>query len=81
MFTGAVQARLLLCELAIRAYSLQHGRNPATLADLVPRYLPKVPKDPFDGGDFVYRLTPKGYELHSRQVDFQGKPISADNPG
>ncbi|MFZ1932229.1 MAG: hypothetical protein WCB27_19950 [Thermoguttaceae bacterium] len=75
------QARLLLCELAIRAYSLQHGRNPATLADLVPRYLPKVPKDPFDGGDFVYRLTPKGYELHSRQVDFQGKPISADNPG
>jgi hypothetical protein len=74
------QCRLLMCELAIRAYSLQHGRNPATLPDLVPRYLPKVPKDPFDGGDFIYRLTPNGYDLHSRQVDFQGKPISADNP-
>jgi hypothetical protein len=74
------QSRLLVCELAIRAYSLERGRNPAALADLVPKYLPKVPKDPFDGDDFVYRLTPKGYELHSRQVDFQGKPISADNP-
>ena len=74
------QSRLLLCELAIRAYSLQHGRNPATLADLVPNYLPKVPRDPFGGGDFVYRLTPKGYELNSRQVGVQGKPITADNP-
>jgi hypothetical protein len=75
------QSRLLLCELAIRAYSLQHGRNPATLADLVPGYLPIVPKDPFDGGDFVYRLTPTGYDLHSRQVGVQGKPISADDAG
>jgi hypothetical protein len=75
------QSRLLRCELAIRAYSLQHGRNPATLADLVPSYLPKVPKDPFDGGDFVYRLTPSGYELHSRQLGPYGKPISADDPG
>ncbi len=74
------QSRLLLCELAIRAYSLQHGRNPATLADLVPTYLPKVPRDPFDGGDFVYRLTPSGYKLNSRQVAPQGQPISADNP-
>jgi hypothetical protein len=75
------QSRLLLCELAIRAYALQNGRNPATLADLVPNFLPKVPKDPFDGGDFVYRLTPNGYEVHSRRVGPHGKPISADDPG
>jgi hypothetical protein len=75
------QSRLLLCELAVRAYSLQHGRSPATLADLVPSYLPNVPKDPFDGGDFVYRLTPSGYELHSREVGINGQPISVDNPG
>jgi hypothetical protein len=70
-----------MCELAIRAYSLQHGRNPASLAELVPRYLPKVPKDPFSGGDFVYRLTPTGHELCSREIyPFNGKPYSADNP-
>ena len=40
------ESRLLLCELAIRAYSLQHRRPPATLADLVPAYLPGVPKIP-----------------------------------
>ena len=70
-----------MCELAIRAYSLQHGRNPATLADLAPTYLPKVPRDPFDGGEFVYRLKPRGYELQSRQTGTQGKPITTDNPG
>jgi hypothetical protein len=74
-----VRCRLLLCELAIRAYSIEHGQNPATLADLVPKYLPNVPSDPFDGGEFVYRVTPSGYELHSRQIDHQGKPISADS--
>jgi hypothetical protein len=75
------QSRLLLCELAIRAYALQHGRNPAALADLVPNYLPKVPKDTSDGDDFSYRLTPSGYELHSREIGVHGQPLSADNPG
>jgi hypothetical protein len=74
-------SRLLLCELAIRAYALQHGRNPAALADLVPGYLSKVPKDPFNGGDFIYRLTPSGYELHSREIGVHGQPLSVDNPG
>ena len=75
------QSRLLLCELAIRAYSLERGRNPAALADLVPRYLPEVPKDPFNGGDFVYRVTPSGYELHSVEIESaSGRPFSADNP-
>jgi hypothetical protein len=47
----------------------------------VPGYLPKVPQDPFDGGDFVYRLTPSGYELHSRQTGSNGRPISVDDSG
>ncbi len=75
------QSRLLLCELAIRAYSLQHRRPPATLADLVPAYLPRVPKDPFHGGDFIYRPTPTGYELHSSETGINGRPITADDPG
>ena len=33
--------------LAIRLYELDHSRRPETLAQLVPDYLPAVPKDPF----------------------------------
>ena len=73
--------RLLICALAVRAYSLEHGRNPAKLADLVPGYLPEVPKDPFGGGEMVYRLTPTGYELHSVGIDEATKqPIALDDP-
>jgi hypothetical protein len=76
-----VKRRLLICDLAIRAHALEHGRNPAKLDDLVPGYLPEVPKDPFGGGPFVYRLTPTGYELHSSGVDSAtGKPIVLDDP-
>jgi hypothetical protein len=75
------KSRLLICDLAIRAYLLEHGRNPAKLDDLAPGYLPEVPKDPFGGGPFVYRLTPTGYELHSSGIDIStGKPIVLDDP-
>lgn len=35
--------------LAARRYHLKHGKPPATLADLTPDFLPRVPIDPFDG--------------------------------
>jgi tetratricopeptide (TPR) repeat protein len=71
--------RLLVCELALRAYALEHGQNPAKLADLVPGYLPEVPKDPFGSGDFNYRRTPYGYELHSSEIDYTiGQYIALD---
>jgi hypothetical protein len=75
----SAKMRLLICDLAIRAYRLDHGRNPAKLADLVPEYLSGLPKDPFSGGQFVYRLTPKGYLLYSvgvNGVDDGGKQSS-----
>jgi hypothetical protein len=63
------ERRLLIYRFAIRAYSLEHGRNPGRLADLVPDYLPEPLKDPFSGGPFVYRLTSTGYELRSAEID------------
>ncbi|MCC6357255.1 MAG: hypothetical protein IT450_00810 [Phycisphaerales bacterium] len=36
--------------LAIRLYELDHGRRPAQLEDLVPRYLAVIPDDPFADG-------------------------------
>jgi hypothetical protein len=48
--------RQLLVDLAARAYELEKGRRPASVADLVPDYLKAVPKDPVSGTNLV--LTP-----------------------
>ena len=53
--------RVAMTALAIRAYSLEHGQLPATLADLTPGYLPAVPEDPFSGLRLVYRRLDDGY--------------------
>ena len=49
--------RLAAVALAIKLYEAEHGRRPATLAELVPTYLPAVPRDPMraDGGPVRYR--------------------------
>ncbi len=39
---------------AVRRYQLRHGTLPATLDDLVPDLLAKVPEDPFDGQSLRY---------------------------
>ncbi len=63
------KSRLLICDLAIRVYSLERGHNPAALAELVPEYLKEVPEDPFSGGPLIYRVTPTGYLLYSIGVN------------
>ncbi|MBI4603967.1 MAG: hypothetical protein HY721_18585 [Planctomycetes bacterium] len=40
--------------LAIRAHRLEAGKLPEALAELVPRYLEAVPRDPFDGQPLRY---------------------------
>jgi hypothetical protein len=51
------QRRGAMLKLAIRLYESDNGAMPATLAALVPRYLPAVPADPFDGKAFRYRIS------------------------
>ncbi|MBU0617202.1 MAG: hypothetical protein KKI02_05760, partial [Planctomycetes bacterium] len=41
------ERRMAATALAIRLYELDHGHRPLTLTDLVPGYLPAVPRDPF----------------------------------
>ncbi len=59
--------------IAFRAFSLAEQRAPATLAELVPRFLPAVPKDPFDGAPLRYdpkrRLV---YSIGANRVDDGG---------
>jgi hypothetical protein len=61
----AADNRLLAATLALRAYRLEHGRYPATLQALTPRYLPAVPGDPFSPAPLLYRSQCKGYVLYS----------------
>jgi hypothetical protein len=40
--------------LALRLYELEHGSPPATLAELVPQYLPALPMDEFSGRPMLW---------------------------
>ena len=48
------RTRQLIIDLAARAYELDKGKPPASLADLVPNYLKAVPQDPVNGTNLVY---------------------------
>lgn len=48
------KTRQLMIDLAARAYELDKGHRPGSLADLVPDYLKAVPQDPLTGTNIVY---------------------------
>ncbi|MCW3100050.1 MAG: hypothetical protein JWL77_5668 [Chthonomonadaceae bacterium] len=74
------QNGLLLVTLALRAYQGEHGRYPASLAELTPAYLKKLPDDPFAlQGTFKYRVDGTSYVLYSVGPDGKddgGTPIN-----
>ena len=75
-FRSLAARRLAATGLAIRMYELDHGRRPEKLADLVPRYLPKVPIDPFDAKPLKYRpdlSKPVLYSVADDGVDDRGE--------
>jgi len=49
-----LKTRQLMIDLAARAYELDKGHHPASLADLVPDYLKAIPQDPLTGTNLVY---------------------------
>lgn len=57
--------RVRYTAIAIERYRLAHGKLPATLSDFVPRFLPVIPTDPFDGRELRYKPTPTGYCVYS----------------
>ncbi len=82
---AVAQATLNLCRTAgaLERYRLAHGKYPETLDALVPKFLPKLPNDPFKGQPLHYRLGDNGrFELYSigwNEVDDHG--TVALNPG
>jgi hypothetical protein len=79
--------RMLIVELALRAYQLEHDSLPQDLGALVPAVLDELPLDPFDpnGGPLKYVRTADGYLLYSlghNSVDDGGAAPAADDfPG
>lgn len=56
---ATAQVRCARVALATERYRIDTGSFPAKLEDLVPKYLDRVPVDPFDGQPLRYRLTPE----------------------
>jgi len=50
---------------AIKLYETKNGRPPAALGDLVPECVSKLPKDPFSGRDFIYKVRGNEWILYS----------------
>lgn len=57
--------RLMQVAVAFRLYREEHGHYPDNLQALVPKYLPKVPIDPFDGKPLRYQRLAKGFKIWS----------------
>src|SRR5262249_40180132 len=61
------KTRLLVAELALRAFEMEHDAPPQTLDELVPTYLPSLLADPFDANSHPlrYRSLEKGFVVYS----------------
>ncbi len=81
---GEQTERNLHVAFALAAYHAEHGRYPAKLDDLAPKYLATVPDDLFSGKALLYRLTDKGYLLYSvgvNGIDDGGRQFDDNPPG
>jgi hypothetical protein len=75
---AAAHLRLLIVELALRAYRCDEGKGPGSLTQLLPKYFQSLPIDPFSGNPLVYRPTGTNWVLYSLgpdRVDDGGKPL------
>lgn len=72
------QRRIVVTAIALRRHQLANGSWPATLDELVPRFLKAVPLDPMDGKPLRYRQVPGDapllYSVGTDGADAQGDP-------
>lgn len=57
--------------LALAAYHADHGKYPAELTALAPKYINSIPPDRFTGKPLIYKRTKTGYLLYSVGVNGQ----------
>lgn len=63
---------LLRLVTAEKLFTLEHGREPKTLDELVPKYLPEVPEDLFDPSGRPYQSVPFVYSVGPDRIDQRG---------
>lgn len=63
--TSSALRSSLLAALAVERFRLAQHALPSSLTELVPAYLPAVPRDPFDGQGLRYRKLAAGYTIYS----------------
>jgi hypothetical protein len=59
---------------------MKHKKLPETIDELVPEFLPAVPKDPLGIGPIVYRRVKDGYTIYSVGSDGDdddGRPVTS----
>lgn len=57
--------RVAQVAIALRLYRQEHRRYPETLQELVPKYLPHLPIDPYDGKPLRYKRLMNGFKVWS----------------
>jgi hypothetical protein len=62
---GAMELELDRLSFALAVYQADHGSYPAKLADLVPKYVSRVPRDFFNDQNLHYRQEGPGFLLYS----------------
>jgi hypothetical protein len=67
--------RMNLIALAIADFKREHHHRPDTLRSLVPTYFPRLPVDPWTGGDFLYE--PQGLPV---DIFFEGGRLESGVP-
>jgi hypothetical protein len=68
---------ITICAIALKRYSLRHGKAPASLDALVPEFLSSVPTDYMDSKPMKYHLNSDGsFTLYSVGID--GKDDGGD---
>ena len=80
---SVAEMRCTIAALACERYRQKRGRWPASLAELVPEYLPAIPLDPFDSQPLRLKRLPDGivvYSIGLNRNDDGGSLKRPDNP-
>jgi hypothetical protein len=64
--------------LALERYNADNNAYPQKLAELAPKYIPEIPKDPITDGSFIYRRTDTDYLLYSQGENGKDDDASAN---
>ena len=71
--------------ISIKLFQLDNNKLPQSLDELVPKYLSKIPDDPFNNlAPLQYKKTEKGYMLYSLgpdRIDQSGQVLYDSSPG